>query len=121
MGQNLENLTGIKTRGLQVTSPSPFGGGGGKGFVRQLSLKEMEMSEDYTCVIKHSPNPETKHIYDDCILDDYDPKLDLSQPQTGISFPFPVNVYPLLGQIMFLAFRFKEVELWGNLRGRGRS
>ncbi|XP_047976318.1 FCS-Like Zinc finger 8-like [Salvia hispanica] len=73
---------GIKTRGLQVTSPSPFGGGGGKGFARQLSLKEMEMSEDYTCVIKHGPNPETKHIYDDCILDEDDPKLDLSQPQT---------------------------------------
>ncbi|XP_042006991.1 FCS-Like Zinc finger 8-like isoform X1 [Salvia splendens] len=79
---------GIKTRGLQVTSPSPFGGGGGKGFVRQLSLKEMEMSEDYTCVIKHGPNPETKHIYDDCILDNHDPKLDLSQPQIEESKDF---------------------------------
>ncbi|KAL1547224.1 FCS-Like Zinc finger 8-like [Salvia divinorum] len=77
---------GIKTRGLQATSP--FGGGGGKGFVRQLSLKEMEMSEDYTCVIKHGPNPETKHIYDDCVLDDHDPKLDLSQPQIDESKDF---------------------------------
>ncbi|KZV44137.1 hypothetical protein F511_26416 [Dorcoceras hygrometricum] len=38
-------------------------------FSRQLSLKEMEMCEDYTCVISHGPNPKTTHIFDDCIVE----------------------------------------------------
>uniref|UniRef100_A0A2P2Q3X7 FLZ-type domain-containing protein n=1 Tax=Rhizophora mucronata TaxID=61149 RepID=A0A2P2Q3X7_RHIMU len=29
----------------------------------------MELSEDYTCVISHGPNPTTTHIFGDCILD----------------------------------------------------
>ncbi|KAK8630696.1 hypothetical protein V6N13_079477 [Hibiscus sabdariffa] len=28
----------------------------------------MELSEDYTCVKSHGPNPKTTHIYDDCIV-----------------------------------------------------
>lgn len=38
-------------------------------FSRQLSLKEMELSEDYTCVITHGPNPKTTHIFDDCVVE----------------------------------------------------
>ncbi|RWV99188.1 hypothetical protein GW17_00037916 [Ensete ventricosum] len=30
---------------------------------------EMELSEDYTCVILHGPNPRTTHIYDNCIIE----------------------------------------------------
>ncbi|XP_057800899.1 FCS-Like Zinc finger 8-like [Salvia miltiorrhiza] len=74
---------GIKTRSSQLSSPFG-GGGGGKDLARQLSLKEMEMSEDYTCVIKHGPNPKTRHIYDDCILDDDD----VSPPQIQESHHF---------------------------------
>ncbi|XP_055811829.1 FCS-Like Zinc finger 8-like [Solanum dulcamara] len=33
-----------------------------------LSLKEMESSEDYTCVITHGPNPKTTHIFDNCVV-----------------------------------------------------
>lgn len=33
-----------------------------------LSLREMESSEDYTCVITHGPNPKTTHIFDNCIV-----------------------------------------------------
>lgn len=58
---------GIKTRSSQLLSP--FGSSPAKDFARQLSLKEMEMSEDYTCVITHGPNPKTTHIYDDCIVE----------------------------------------------------
>lgn len=65
---------GIKTRNRNL---SPFGGlnscvqatdcpnistGG-------LSLSEMELSEDYTCVISHGPNPKTTRIYDNCVLE----------------------------------------------------
>ncbi|KAH6772781.1 hypothetical protein C2S51_011185 [Perilla frutescens var. frutescens] len=69
---------GIKTRSSQLLSPF------GSSPARQLSLKEMEMSEDYTCVITHGPNPKTTHIYDDCIVesccldDDDDMKRDSS-------------------------------------------
>ncbi|KAE8658351.1 hypothetical protein F3Y22_tig00116971pilonHSYRG00252 [Hibiscus syriacus] len=34
-----------------------------------LSASEMELSEDYTCVITHGTNPRTTHIFDDCIVE----------------------------------------------------
>ncbi|XP_051118576.1 FCS-Like Zinc finger 8-like [Andrographis paniculata] len=49
---------GMKTKS-QFLSPA----------TRQLSLKEMELSEDYTCVTTHGPNPKTTHIFDDCIVE----------------------------------------------------
>ncbi|GER24846.1 hypothetical protein STAS_00391 [Striga asiatica] len=54
---------GIKTRNSQISS-TPV-----KDLARQLSLKEMELSEDYTCVISHGPNPKTTHIFDDCVVE----------------------------------------------------
>ncbi|KAL9662234.1 hypothetical protein QQ045_027066 [Rhodiola kirilowii] len=33
-----------------------------------LSPTELELSEDYTCVISHGTNPKTTHIYDNCIV-----------------------------------------------------
>ncbi|XP_062212024.1 FCS-Like Zinc finger 8-like isoform X2 [Phragmites australis] len=46
-----------------VSSPSArvFAGGVAPG--------EMAMSEDYTCVISRGPNPRTRHIFDDCIVE----------------------------------------------------
>ncbi|CBI20951.3 unnamed protein product, partial [Vitis vinifera] len=37
--------------------------------IGSLSASEIELSEDYTCVISHGPNPKTTHIYGDCILE----------------------------------------------------
>lgn len=34
-----------------------------------LSASEMELSEDYTCVITHGPNPKTTHIFDNCVVE----------------------------------------------------
>ncbi|KAL8486431.1 hypothetical protein ACS0TY_023208 [Phlomoides rotata] len=34
-----------------------------------LSATEMELSEDYTCVITYGPNPKTTHIFVDCIVE----------------------------------------------------
>ena len=34
-----------------------------------LSASEMEMSEDYTRVIAHGPNPRTTHIFDNCVVE----------------------------------------------------
>ncbi|CAA0343673.1 hypothetical protein AtNW77_Chr1g0082341 [Arabidopsis thaliana] len=42
-------------------------------YSRSLSGREMALSEDYTCIISHGPNPKTTHIFGDCILD-CDPK-----------------------------------------------
>ncbi|XAR58559.1 hypothetical protein NMG60_11014000 [Bertholletia excelsa] len=39
-----------------------------RAFPESLSASEMELSEDYTCVIYHGPNSKTTHIYDDCVL-----------------------------------------------------
>ncbi|KAF9681158.1 hypothetical protein SADUNF_Sadunf06G0196500 [Salix dunnii] len=37
--------------------------------IGSLSASEIELSEDYTCVISHGPNPKTTHIYGDRILE----------------------------------------------------
>ncbi|KAL3507891.1 hypothetical protein ACH5RR_033273 [Cinchona calisaya] len=62
---------GIKTR-----KKSPFGNSNSglensnsPWFFSGLSISEMELSEDYTCVISHGPNPRTTHIFDDCIVE----------------------------------------------------
>lgn len=38
-------------------------------FSISLSDEELELSEDYTCVIAYGPNPKTTHIFDDCIIE----------------------------------------------------
>ncbi|EOY05719.1 hypothetical protein QUC31_016623 [Theobroma cacao] len=71
---------GIKTRNSQLSSfssgmsPSPVRKSietlNSPGvFAGSLSATEMELSEDYTCVISHGPNPRTTHIFDNCIVE----------------------------------------------------
>lgn len=36
---------------------------------RAMNVDEMEMSEDYTCVISHGPNPRKTHIFDNCVVE----------------------------------------------------
>ncbi|XP_011071604.1 protein MARD1-like [Sesamum indicum] len=64
---------GIKSRHPHVGS---FSSGLSPSTVRKppcgfssLSASEMELSEDYTCVISYGPNPRTTHIFDDCIVE----------------------------------------------------
>lgn len=70
---------GIKTRNSQVGSfssglsrspvkKSPFGSLN-SGVFSSLSASEIELSEDYTCVISYGPNPRTTHIFDNCIVE----------------------------------------------------
>ncbi|OMO66794.1 hypothetical protein COLO4_30363 [Corchorus olitorius] len=40
-----------------------------------LSAREIELSEDYTCIISHGPNPKTTHIFGDCILECHNNEL----------------------------------------------
>ncbi|XP_042518037.1 FCS-Like Zinc finger 8 [Macadamia integrifolia] len=75
---------GIKTRNSQLgffspgsVNKSPFGSVNPgletpttpRVFTGCLSASEMELSEDYTCVISHGPNPKTTHIFDNCIVE----------------------------------------------------
>ncbi|KAK6927424.1 Zf-FLZ domain [Dillenia turbinata] len=53
---------------LKLTSVPPYIGSD-HGFIESLSASEIELSEDYTCVITHGANPKTTHIYGDCILE----------------------------------------------------
>ncbi|KAF4372454.1 hypothetical protein F8388_027127 [Cannabis sativa] len=59
----VKNSLDIKTSTLPIPiEPS-------QGFVGSLSKKEIELSEDYTCIISHGPNPKTIHIFGDCVLE----------------------------------------------------
>lgn len=63
---------GIKTcRNTQFFSSSSFKAlkESPQAFSEGLSFSEMELSEEYTCVINHGPNPKTTHIFDDCIVE----------------------------------------------------
>ncbi|XP_010925327.1 FCS-Like Zinc finger 10 isoform X2 [Elaeis guineensis] len=49
----------------------PMSFGSSRGFMASLSASEIELSEDYTCIISHGPNPKTTHIFGDCILESH--------------------------------------------------
>ncbi|XVE73108.1 hypothetical protein DITRI_Ditri11bG0091100 [Diplodiscus trichospermus] len=78
---------GIKTRNSHLSSA--FGSpNSGRVLTGCLPVREMELSEDYTCVIAHGPNPKTTHIFDNCIVEGYcsvseKPK---SAPESFLSF-----------------------------------
>ncbi|TXG69107.1 hypothetical protein EZV62_004042 [Acer yangbiense] len=51
------------------SSSLPISIGTGQGYVGSLSACEIALSEDYTCITCHGPNPKTTHIFGDCILE----------------------------------------------------
>ncbi|KAG2400224.1 hypothetical protein LR48_Vigan04g211700 [Vigna angularis] len=53
--------TKLNTNPLSISSSNEF--------INSLSATEIELSEDYTCVISYGPNPKTTHIFGDCILE----------------------------------------------------
>ncbi|XP_068649336.1 FCS-Like Zinc finger 8-like [Aristolochia californica] len=57
-----------------------------------LSASEIELSEDYTRVISHGPNPKTTHIFGDCILESHASELsDHNKEGWGIGSPCSAN------------------------------
>ncbi|KAG2729156.1 hypothetical protein I3843_01G231400 [Carya illinoinensis] len=62
-GSQVVNSLGNKPSSLPILISS------GHGLLSSLSAREIELSEDYTCIISHGPNPKTTHIFGDCILD----------------------------------------------------
>lgn len=51
--------------------------GSGNDIARSLTPEEIELSEDYTCVISHGPNPKKTHIFGDCVLECHPNEIDL--------------------------------------------
>ncbi|KAM7521609.1 hypothetical protein LguiA_011511 [Lonicera macranthoides] len=76
---------GIKTRNSQFLRTSPAFGTANSCVQTNdsppvsLSISEIELSEDYTCIISHGPNPRTTRIYDNCIVETYFGANELSQ------------------------------------------
>lgn len=63
-----------------------------------LTLSEMELSEDYTCVISHGPNPRTVRIYDNCVVEscngvvgmtDFKKEYNLNSPSQSLPYLCP--------------------------------
>ncbi|KAB1214305.1 hypothetical protein CJ030_MR5G000448 [Morella rubra] len=96
---------GVKTRNSQRCSfssgfshspakKSAFGSGNSgletpnssRAFIGCLSASEMELSEDYTCVISHGPNPKTTHIFEDCVVESCCAGVELSGSRKGNGF-----------------------------------
>lgn len=65
----LGNSGGLKLNPVSVSKDSEI------DFLGSLSASEIELSEDYTCVRTHGPNPKTTHIYGDCILECHNNEL----------------------------------------------
>ncbi|XVF32551.1 hypothetical protein REPUB_Repub17cG0092100 [Reevesia pubescens] len=86
---------GIKTRNSHLSS-SAFGSPCSAVYVKDSPrvftqchpVREMELSEDYTCVISHGPNPKTTHIFDNCVVESYCSVSDKpkSEPESFLSF-----------------------------------
>jgi len=68
---------GVKNRDAQLAVLSParrflpevVSWPSARVFASGVAPGEMAMSEDYTCVISRGPNPRTRHIFDDCIVE----------------------------------------------------
>ncbi|KAL0921636.1 hypothetical protein M5K25_008729 [Dendrobium thyrsiflorum] len=66
---------GIKNKNSQLALHSPAGlrcetkPSSPRIFTGCLSPREMELSEDYTCVISYGPNPKKTHIFDNYIVE----------------------------------------------------
>ncbi|XVF26724.1 hypothetical protein REPUB_Repub14bG0043100 [Reevesia pubescens] len=74
--------------------------------MESLSAREIELSEDYTCIISYGPNPKTTHIFGDCILECHnneltnfdkkaEPGSEVPQPgkSTETSTPYPSDEF----------------------------
>ncbi|CAA2996402.1 Hypothetical predicted protein [Olea europaea subsp. europaea] len=86
-------------------SSDPKSTGSGTGLIGNIPPSEIELSEDYTCVRTHGPNPKVTHIFGDCVLECHnnevatfftDSKEEIASPQAAelsdiISFYLPID------------------------------
>nr|GMD23652.1 protein MARD1-like [Ipomoea batatas] len=72
-----------------------------KAKAEELSLSEMELSEDYTCVITHGPNPKTTHVFDDCIVESCCGIVRLSELKKENGFSSDHSTSPTMNSLSF--------------------
>lgn len=123
---------GIKTKNTQLSSPTGSANSGTQTkdsprvVTGCLSASEMELSEDYTCVISHGPKPKTTHIFDNCIIESYysfSDKMTNSPPENFLSFCYTCkknleqknDIYIYRGEKAFCSqeCRYQEMMLDG--------
>ncbi|KAK1297184.1 hypothetical protein QJS10_CPB15g02061 [Acorus calamus] len=63
---------GVKTRNSQLGLLSSYSVLDVVASPPPVFTSDMELSEDYTCVISRGPNPKTTHIFDNCIIESRD-------------------------------------------------
>ncbi|MCL7026931.1 hypothetical protein MKW94_010548 [Papaver nudicaule] len=85
------NFLGMKPSSL------PMSYGSGNGIIGAVSASEIELSEDYTCVISHGPNPKTTHIFCDCILESHTDELANCNKKNEQGIESPWIVEPSVG------------------------
>ncbi|XP_041022313.1 FCS-Like Zinc finger 8-like isoform X2 [Juglans microcarpa x Juglans regia] len=117
---------GIKTRNFKLSEfGSPSSGIQTKDSPRvvtvSLSVSEMELSEDYTCVICRGPSPRTTHIFDDCIVETYHslPGETSSSLENFLSFCFTCkktleqteDIYIYRGEKAFCSHKCRHQEM----------
>ncbi|XP_021746338.1 uncharacterized protein LOC110712192 isoform X2 [Chenopodium quinoa] len=56
---------------------------------RSLTPEEIELSEDYTCVISHGPNPKTTHIFGDFVLKSHPNEIDPENKKESLETKMP--------------------------------
>ncbi|KAM0963030.1 hypothetical protein ACFX15_021621 [Malus domestica] len=91
---HLGSSSSVSSRSPEKTSPFESASSGletmnsTRVFTSCLSVSEMELSEDYTCVISHGPNPKTTHIFDNCIVESSDgvPEFSPGRKSNGSSY-----------------------------------
>ncbi|XP_042426999.1 FCS-Like Zinc finger 8-like isoform X2 [Zingiber officinale] len=100
---------GIKTRNsLVALYPSP------PARRSWIPPSEMALSEDYTRVVLHGPNPKTTHIFDDCIIEGGGNELvdteDGRNCSCGDQFGYPVDDYSTREDIFIKRFVISSIS-----------
>ncbi|CAI9275081.1 unnamed protein product [Lactuca saligna] len=80
----------------------------GKDLVGSLSASEIELSEDYTCVRKHGPNPKTTHIFGDCILERHEDEFVPKSSEESDSKPSQVMTSYLSDDFLSFCYSCKK-------------
>ncbi|KAJ8756167.1 hypothetical protein K2173_024714 [Erythroxylum novogranatense] len=77
----IENSIDIKA----ISLPTPYH----HAHIGSLTAREIELSEDYTCIISHGPNPKTTHVFGDCILECHTTELSSFDKTVNVESELP--------------------------------
>lgn len=107
---NLPLITGGSSQidNYLVIQPSslPIPIDSGHEYVGSLSAREIALSEDYTCIISHGPNPKTTHIFGDCILECHMNELSNFDKTENLEIELPQEAERLAGLTPFPSDEF---------------